>query len=184
MSAKSASIVDAFIRTRSGLVLVSIVIASAAALLAAFIAELVFGIAGCALCLYQRAPYGMAAAIAMLVLVGRPSALVLRLALVACAISFAAGGAIAIYHVGVQQSWWIEAGVCEAQAPSVTKFIDLHALLAGGQARPACNVIDWSLFGLSLAAVNFIYSGALSFGCAVMAWRIGLPGVATSPHNI
>lgn len=152
-------------------VVAAIAAVSAAALAAALAGETVFGIVGCTLCVYQRVPYALAAAVAAIAFLGRPPPRGYRFAILLCAALFAIGGAIAFYHVGVQQGWWVEAGVCEAALPDAGALTDLRAALAGPQARPPCDQVDFSVLGLSLAALNVIYSAALAAACVVMARR-------------
>jgi disulfide bond formation protein DsbB len=151
------------------LALISILILSAGALALAFIAEFAFGIAGCTLCIYQRVPYGVASAVATIAILARASPSTTRLLCTACAVLFAFGCGVAAYHVGVQQGWWTEVGVCEASQPKAMTMADLHSALSRGSGRPACNEVDFSLFGLSLAAMNFIYSAGLAILCGVLA---------------
>jgi disulfide bond formation protein DsbB len=143
--------------------------ASVGALLAAFIAEYVFGIAGCTLCVYQRVPYGLTAALSGVALIARLPPPRLPLIFTACAAVFAIGSVIAIYHVGVQQGLWSEPGVCEAALPDPGAVIDLRSARA---TRPACSEVDWSVMGLSLAALNAMYSAALAAGCVFLAMRV------------
>lgn len=147
----------------------AIALASAAALVAALLAEYVFDIVGCTLCLYQRIPYAATTFLAVMALMASPSADRRRLLLAVCALLFAAGSAIAIYQVGTQQGWWAEPSVCAADLPTGSALLDLRL---ARPSRPACSEVDWSLFGLSLAALNAIYSGALAAACLIMM-RLG-----------
>lgn len=145
-----------------------IAVASVGALLTAFIAEYVFDVAGCTLCIYQRVPYGLTAALSGFAMVARLPPPRLRLVITACAALFAIGSLIALYHVGVQQGLLSEPGVCEAALPDPGAVIDLRSARA---TRPACSEIDWSVMGLSLAALNALYSAALAAGCVFLAMR-------------
>jgi disulfide bond formation protein DsbB len=143
----------------------AIAFASASALVAALLAEYVFDIVGCTLCLYQRIPDAATTILAVLALMTSPSADRRRLLSAVCALLFAAGSAIAIYQVGSQQGWWAEPSVCAAALPSGDALLDLRS---ARPSRPACSEVDWSLFGLSLAALNAVYSGALAAACLFM----------------
>ena len=148
--------------------------ASVGALLIALIAEYVFAVAGCTLCIYQRVPYGLTAALCGFAMVARMPPPRLRLVFTACAALFVIGSAIALYHVGVQQGLWSQPGVCEAALPGPDAIIDLRGARA---TRPACSEVDWSLMGLSLAALNAMYSAVLAAGCGFLAMRV--PGPST-----
>jgi disulfide bond formation protein DsbB len=162
-----APFIDALTDSRARVAPILIASASICALAAALVGEHVFAIVGCALCQYQRIPYGATTAIAVIALVLRPSPARRRILFAACATLFAAGCAIALYQSGMQQGWWDQPGVCEAALPNADALIDLRS---ARPARPACKEIDWSLFGLSLATLNALYSGALAAGCAVLLW--------------
>jgi disulfide bond formation protein DsbB len=104
------------------------------------------------------------------ILILAPSAAALAIAFTA-EFAFTCGCAVAAYHVGVQQGWWAEVGVCEASSSRPLTLTDLRSL-AVARARPACNQVDWSLFGLSLAAFNLIFSAGLAIFFGIMArWR-------------
>jgi disulfide bond formation protein DsbB len=165
-------------RTRAAPILIAA--ASIAALTAALVGEHVFHIVGCTLCQYQRVPYGATTAVAIIALVLRPSPERRRTLIAACAVLFAAGCAIALYQAGMQQGWWDQPGVCEAALPNADALIDLRS---ARPARPACKDIDWSLFGLSLATLNALYSGALAAGCFALLWYRPAPPPPTR-HGI
>jgi disulfide bond formation protein DsbB len=143
--------------------------ASIGALLTAFIAEYAFAIAGCTLCIYQRVPYALTAVLSGFAMMATMPPVRLRLVFKTCAAVFVIGSAIALYHVGVQQGLWSEPSVCEAALPDPGAIIDLRNARA---TRPACSEVDWSVMGLSLAALNAMYSAALAAGCAFLSTRV------------
>ena len=126
---------------------------------------------GCALCIYQREPYAVAAAVGLLAVAGRASPSLVRLLFIVCAALFAVGGALAALHVATQQGWSIDAEACDGLLADRT-MIDLIAAATARARRLGCDAVEWSLFGLSLAGWNLIYSGSLSFACACLAMRI------------
>jgi disulfide bond formation protein DsbB len=152
---------------RPALVLAAVVAASIGALVTALATEYVLGVRGCTLCVYERVPYAVTAVLA---LAGLTRPVFARIVLVACVIVFAAGAMLAAYHVGVQQGWWAEVGACEGTLPSAGTVTDLRAALAAKPTRPACDVVDWSLFGLSLAAFNGLFSLVLAILGAAALW--------------
>lgn len=137
------------------------------ALAVAFMLERYLGIVGCALCVYQRVPYAVAAACAAIGIVPGGSACWRRGTLGLCAIAFTAGAGLAAYHVGVQQGWWLEPGVCEGSVAPMAGPLDLRAAVRGEAQLPPCDEIDWTVFGISLAALNAMVSGALVLVCAI-----------------
>lgn len=136
---------------------------SALALTAAIVAEHVFALEPCVLCLYQRDAYwaALAAALAGTVLGGRPQR---RRALVALAgLAFLAGAGIAFFQVGVEQAWWRGTPGCHVPAiePGLT-VEELRAVLEARERVVPCDEVRWSLFGISMAGYNFLLSGALA----------------------
>ncbi|MDX9862340.1 MAG: disulfide bond formation protein B [Rhodospirillales bacterium] len=147
--------------------LVFLLAISLMALTVAFVLERHLGVVGCPLCVYQRIPFAVAAICSLIGIMPGGSARRLRAALVLCAITFAFGAGLATYHVGVQQGWWLEPAVCEAGAPLMTGPLDLRAEVRAEAPLPPCDEIDWSIFGISLAALNAMLCGTLALGCAV-----------------
>lgn len=157
----------------SRLVPVFVLVASVAALTAAFVSQYGFDIQPCVLCLYQRVPYYVAGTAALLAMV-LPSGREDRSLIVAVAgLAFLAGAGIAFYHVGVQQHWWASIAACGGgQEPlRVNGPADLMAKLHG-PAPKACDEVDWTILGLSMPAYNVVASLALAALSLWSAWRI------------
>ena len=151
--------------------LLAILVISLGALGSAFTGQYVFDLEPCVLCLYQRVPWAAAAVIAALALVcwtGRQSFLAIAL----CAVIFVGGGALAFYHVGVEQHWWGSVAACGGEAVTDLTLDDLRPEARATGLRP-CDRVDWRLFGLSLAGYNVIASALLSAGCLVSLVLIG-----------
>ena len=146
---------------RPRLVLLTIVLASSAALVAAFTVQYLFGLEPCVLCLYQRVPYGATAGLAIVGAVlageGRMSGVIVGL----CGVVFLAGAGLAFYHVGVEQHWWGSIAACGGAAPGDMTMEQLRAGLAAQPPKP-CDQVDWTLFGVSLAGYNVLSSLSLA----------------------
>ena len=156
-----------------------IIIAAACATLgSAFLFQYVGGLAPCVLCVYQRYPYGVAAALGLLALVigqREPRGTVLALA----ALAFLADGGIAAFHVGVERHWWEGTAACTGSVVSGAAG-SLDALRQQILHTPVarCDRIPWSLFGISLAGYNLLIALALAAfsGLAARAtFRRGAP---------
>jgi len=137
------------------------------ALAVALVFERHFGIVGCALCVYQRIPFAVAATCSAFGIMPGGSPRRQRRALALCGIAFVVGAGLAAYHVGVQEGWWREPGVCESGATPMTAPLDLRAEVRAEAPLPPCDEVDWSIFGISLAALNAMLCGTLALGCAV-----------------
>lgn len=130
-----------------------------AALALALVAQYAFGLRPCNLCLIQRVPFALAAALGLAALrPDWPGSLLLRLAGAALAIN----GAIAIYHVGVEQHWWASA-VCSGSAQAALAVEDLLAEM-NRPAEAQCDSPAWSFHGVTMAALNVPFSFLLGLG--------------------
>lgn len=136
----------------------AIMLASAASLGAALFFQFVVGLQPCVLCLWQRWPYVVAFAIAAAAdtLADRPKVRGTFLAL--AGLTFLVGAGIALFHVGVEQHWWIGTPGCGVPAgPKATTLEELkRQVLAAPVVR--CDVVPWSLFGISMAGYNVLLS--------------------------
>jgi disulfide bond formation protein DsbB len=129
-------------------------LAAAAALLGALTMQHLGVLKPCQLCIYERYPYLVAVAAAVLgAWLGRP-----RLALGVAALALAANVGLAAYHVGVEQGWFALPESCAAVGEAAT-VEDLKAQLLNAPAR--CDQVPLTVLGLSLAAWNGIYAAAL-----------------------
>lgn len=149
---------------------------SAAVLAAALVAEHGFGLEPCALCLYQRVPYAATGTLGLagLALTSRRGALMAIAGL--SAVAFAAGAAIAGFHVGVEQHWWPGLDSCSVgggDAP--TDIADLRAMIEGTERVVPCDEVAWDMFGISMAGYNFMLSIGLVLGAGWGAWAITRP---------
>ncbi|WP_270938592.1 disulfide bond formation protein B [Falsiroseomonas oryzae] len=126
------------------------------------------GLAPCALCLWQRWPYWVAAGIALLALTlparWRPWALR------AAALAVLASAAVAVLHVGVEFRWWPSPlPACLATgAGGATSVEELMRNLAPQPNKP-CDEPAYLIpfLPLSMAQMNLIYALAL----AAFIWR-------------
>jgi disulfide bond formation protein DsbB len=126
------------------------------------------GLAPCELCLWQRWPYWVAAAVALAAAVLPAGAR--RWALRAAAVAVLVSGAIAVLHVGVEFGWWPSPlPACQAQgADAVTSVEELMRSLAPRPNKP-CDAPAYLIPGLplSMAQMNLIYA----LGLATFIWR-------------
>jgi len=145
-----------------------IAVLAAAAPLFAIGSEVWWGLAPCALCLWQRWPYWVAAALAALgiLLPGRARVLLLGLAGLAAFASAAIGG----FHVGVEQGWWPSPlPGCAAPTAGAAQSIDeMMRALAATPNKP-CDAATYLIPGLplSMAAMNLLYG--LGLGLLALA---------------
>ena len=132
--------------------------------------EHVEGVAPCKLCLYQRVPWWLALGLgsAAVALRTRPRAAVAALAVAALALAVNAG--LAGYHVGVEQGWWAGPSGCSGAGALPSDLTALNEALKGPPPA-ACDEIAWTLFGLSMAAYNFLISAGAAIAIVAVAGR-------------
>ncbi len=142
--------------------------ASVAALGSAMVLQFGFDLEPCVLCLWQRAPYAVAAMVSLMACVWRPyHDRRMRIFMGFCAAAFFAGAAIAAFHTGVERHWWLGTEGCAIKPLHGATPADLRAELLG-MASARCDEIRWTFLGLTLANWNVPLSLALG-GFSLMA---------------
>lgn len=133
---------------------------SSGSLLAAYIAQYVFDLQPCILCLYQRIPFFMIIPLALLSIILKGQ---IRLALIFLSgLSLLATGSIAAYHVGVEQGIFHMTDGCIDNSEKVSSVKEMTEQLLG-KANVPCNQITFRLMGISMAAWNMLFSLFLGF---------------------
>lgn len=147
----------------------------------ALIMQHVFNHPPCELCLWQRAPYVVAATAAatsaiLSILSKSPKATRTsqernrRLALLLlnlCVLIFLTGAALGLYHSGVERHWWQSATSCSLPPLNASSAGLRDQLLSMPVAR--CDEIGWSLLGMTMANINVPFSLALAAFCFLAA---------------
>jgi len=139
-----------------------LMLAGAGALATAYTAQYGYDLEPCILCLYQRVPFAIAAVLGIVGL-WRPQWLAGIFALAVA--TFAINAGIAVYHVGVEQHWWASAVGCAGTLPTQVSPTDLMASL-NTKPPKACDEVDWTVLGISMASWNVVFSGGLAVASA------------------
>lgn len=142
---------------------------AAAAPVFARLSEDLWGLAPCALCVWQRWPYWAAAGLALLA-AALPRARWPLLALTGAAVL--GSGAVAAFHLGVEAGWWpsplagCQAPVARSPGGSVEEFM---RSLPAAPSKP-CDSPTYLVPGLplSMAGMNLLY--ALGLGGFALIW--------------
>ncbi len=141
------------------------------ALAMALVAEHVFGLLPCKLCIWQRWPY---LAIIILGTIGytvakRKNAFATCLFFIMLCFIF--GASVGVYQTGGEQGWWRLTADCSSIIdPSLSAQEYLEALK--NAPTVPCDVVKWSLFGLSMASYNAIFSTIMAFLTGIFALRV------------
>jgi disulfide bond formation protein DsbB len=112
------------------------------------------GLVPCEMCMWQRWPHYAAIIAAVLAILLRRTALSLPLTILAGLLILTSGG-IGAYHAGVEYGWWPGPQHCTG-APQGRGADFMKSLLTQPLIR--CDVPQWTLFGISLAGFNAIFS--------------------------
>lgn len=122
----------------------------------AYVSQYGFGLVPCEMCWWQRYPHMFAIVFAALAFFWRP----VRPLVAVAALAMLVSGLIGAFHAGVEYHWWQGLTACTA-SPLATGGDPLDAIMKAPVVR--CDAVQWSLFGISLAGWNFLFStgGAL-----------------------
>ena len=125
-------------------------------LAAAFYIEYILGFKPCILCVYQRIPYAIALFISLTVFfVGNRNILLIILGL-----TFLAGILLSGYHVSIEKGFIEPIFSCIGEN---IKALEKEEILKSlNNIKPDCKDVDFSIFGVSLATLNFIISFVLT----------------------
>jgi len=121
------------------------------------------GYAPCDLCLDQREAHWTGLFVSML---GLGISLFFKAPRVAmAAVGTAAriygfGTGLAFYHTGVEFGFWPGPATCSGRE-MMTDLSEIGAALNSTKPRVPCDQIPWSMFGISMAGYNFLFSGGL-----------------------
>ncbi len=125
----------------------------------ALVSQYVGGLYPCEMCWWQRYPHAAAILLAVLAFGGPAASPRARALTGLAAAAIAVSGAIGVYHVGVEQRWWEGITVCTATGATTLEDLMKVPLIR-------CDQVQWSLFGVSLAGWNALFSlggAALAF---------------------
>ncbi|MDK2759924.1 MAG: disulfide bond formation protein B [Sphingopyxis sp.] len=119
----------------------------------ALVSQYGFGLHPCEMCYWQRWPHQAAILLALLALMLHRNDTAMRLFTRLAAIAIAISGAIGIYHAGVEYGFWEGVTTCARGAGG---RVSLDAMINAPLIR--CDTAQWTLFGISLAGFNAIFS--------------------------
>jgi disulfide bond formation protein DsbB len=116
--------------------------------------EYILEVKPCALCIYQRYPYYLILLLSALFFLKNnwKYSLMILMTLTSVVGFFLAG-----YHVGIEYGVIDELSSCKTE---ISKNISKDMLLKELQSKlaPSCKVVEFKLFGMSLASINMIMS--------------------------
>lgn len=154
----------------SSFIFMAVVFLSIFSLAAAMSSEVFLGLEPCVLCIYQRWPFAIGAALGTIGFFVRKKIRAAQAVLCVMALNFFVNSGIAFYHTGVEQKWW--ASQVEGCAVPLFDTPDTsgQSILENLMSTPVadCSKIPWQdpVLGLSMANYNVM----LCFGIAVVCF--------------
>ena len=140
-------------------ILFSILIFVLFTLFFAFIIEYGLGHKPCNLCLYERIPYFLSVLLIAKLFLTKGLE---KITLLILSIVFVFSSVLAFYHFGIEQGFFKESLVCKTE--SLSENLSKKELLQQlKQNSVSCKDVSFRILGLSLAAINTIFSLILSF---------------------
>jgi disulfide bond formation protein DsbB len=118
----------------------------------------------CEMCWWQRYPHAAAILLAGAALLSPLGAPRTRMLTLLAALAIGVSGAIGAFHAGVEYGWWEGLTTC-----STGGAMSLDDIMAVPLIR--CDQVQWSLFGISLAGFNAVFSLAGAAAIAFLAGR-------------
>ncbi len=125
------------------------------------------GLVPCEMCMWQRYPHYAAIVAAAAAILLRQTALSRPLTLLA-GLLILASGAIGLWHAGVEYRWWRGPQHCTGLAHGTGADL-IRQILAAPLVQ--CDVPQWTLFGVSLAGFNALFSLAGGFIVVMLCLR-------------
>ena len=146
------------LKQKNNTLLISILAIISLTIILALIIQYWLGHEPCKLCLYQRIPYFLAIPLIIKILFFKKYEKIILLIL---ALIFVSSSALAFYHFGIEQGFFSESLVCEVK--DLSKLLSKEQLLEQlKQNSVSCKDVSFKVLGLSLAAINTIFSLFLS----------------------
>ena len=148
----------------------TLLIASAAIVGGALGSQYLGGLQPCELCLLERWPYYLAIIVTAFGFAARGHSAPRFFAMWLIVLLFAASTGLAAYHVAVEQHWVAGPTACTGGIGQASSPDQLLKMLEERQ-PVQCDVVQWSIFGISLAGLNLIASLLLLVFGLVVARR-------------
>jgi disulfide bond formation protein DsbB len=125
----------------------------------AYIAQYAFGLKPCVLCLYQRIPYALAAALAVIGIIYKKNFKIFFLLI------FLSSTLLASYHVAVEQHIMTSKS-CSNKLDFASNIEELNKQLSA-QDQPSCDKVEFAFLGISFAGWNLLLSLCLSIAIII-----------------
>ena len=127
-------------------------------IISALIIQYWLGHEPCKLCFYERIPYFLSILLLIKILLFKKNE---KITLLILSLVFVSSSTLAFYHFGIEQGFFNESLVCKTE--DLSKILSKEQLLEQlKQNSVSCKDVSFRILGLSLAAINTIFSLFLS----------------------
>ena len=128
------------------------------AIMSALIIQFRLGHEPCKLCLYERIPYFLSILLITKILFFKKY---VKITFLILSLVFASSSVLAFYHFGIEQGFYSESLICKIE--DLSEILSKEQLLEQlKQNSVSCKDVSFRILGLSLAAINMIFSLFLS----------------------
>ena len=146
------------LKREKNLILVVILFFVSLVLISAFVIEYGFGHQPCKLCLYERIPYFLSILLIIKIFFIKKYE---RVTLFVLSLIFIGSATLAFYHFGIEQGFFSESLACTTG--DLSKTLSKEELLQQLKLNSiSCKNVSFRILGMSLAAINTIFSLILS----------------------
>ena len=146
------------LKREKNLILVVILFFVSLVLISAFVIEYGFDHQPCKLCLYERIPYFLSMLLIIKIIFIKKYE---KITLLILFLVFMSSTVLAFYHFGIEQGFVSESFVCETR--NLSETLSKEQLLEQlKQNNISCKDVSFRILGMSLAAINTIFSLILS----------------------
>ena len=125
-------------------------------LISAYFIEYILKVPACTMCIYQRIPYFLSILIIVIFFLKKIG--FQKLIIILFLFSLINIG-ISFYHIGIEQGFFNEISTCKDEINASTTKDLLNQLKSKGVVP--CKEVGFTIFGLSLATINFIVNTGL-----------------------
>lgn len=149
-------------------VLLSVTLLATFSLTMAYTAQFAYDLEPCILCLYQRIPFALVIIFGILGMALKKLKPAVKIALFLSGLAMLANSALAAFHTGVENKWWVF-GEEGCAVPDFTQKPETLMEYIMKAPTVACDQIAWSdpILGLSMANYNIVWCFGLALICFV-----------------
>ena len=146
------------LKQKNNIFLIVILAIISLTIISALIIQYWLGHEPCELCLYERIPYFLSILLIIKILFIKKYE---KITLLILSLVFISSASLAFYHFGIEQGFFSESLACTTG--DLSKTLSKEELLQQlKQNNISCKDVSFRILGLSLAAINTIFSLALS----------------------